>query len=184
MKIPNFEETIKTYDRYYRKMDKEDSSFNNDLAIEGRKRIVQLNKVLNILHVLNLEIDKFHKKAFNGDMIKAKKEEVINYHKSIDDIELYADVFYWIAFRLLVILDNLPQLKGIKNSCKGITLTRNYLIEHTEVYLQGFAVGSGGPVVKAVRYEDQKDVFPANPLYQDAHELKTNLEKMLKKAIS
>lgn len=50
--------------------------------------------------------------------------------------------------------------------------------------MQGFAVGDWGPIVKAVRYEDQKGIFPANPLYQDAQIMKSSIEKRLKRVLT
>lgn len=183
MIIPNFEELLPLYDGYYRLMDQSEPSFNNDLAMEGRKRIQQVNKILNILKKFHVKVDKFHGAAFQGDRMKATRRAVREYIKADDEMEMYADFFYWVAFRLLAVLEKLPHFKGIKRESKGVVLTRNWLIEHTEIHLQGFAVGAWGPVVKAVRYEDQKDIFPANPLYEDAQILKDAIEKSLKKVL-
>lgn len=188
MRAPDLTSTIDLFDEYYRLMDKKEPNFNTDLASEGRKRLEQLKKILNILQNYDDEHRNFYKKVdtlvHGGPPIP--RGVVKKHSDDMEMAEMYAECFYYIGFRLRSLVRILPNLNNFE--CVGIRNTRNKLIEHPEkqsrVYIQSFAIGDWGPVIKAARYEDQKDIYPANPLYEDALEMKNSLEKSLQRVIS
>ena len=106
-------------------------------------------------------------------------------------MKLLAEAFYYFAGRVRTILRNtqapLPGLACFE--CDGVRNTRNKLLEHAEgkdsqVSIQSFGWGgSRGPVIKALRYGGQENVFPDRGLYENAEEFRVNLERCIRAAI-
>lgn len=177
--------TIDLFDEYYRYEDKRNPDFNKDVASEARKRLVQLNKILE--RVIALEQEEgtihipfgMHQKGDNEavDRVIYRKIEIT------DELEFLTEAFYYFAFRLRRIIRGLPGLNGFE--CKGVRDVRNKLIEHpegrdSEVYILSFGHGGEqGPVIKAIRYDHQTEVFKDSGLFTNATELKKNLEQRL-----
>ncbi|SRR6266536_5574845 len=200
------------YDKYYVINDKNKTQgFINDLACEGCDRIKQLDYLIQKVKELEseaIEISERSKKEFRRwvEYIKANnldfettptpsninmsQEEYNNYSNLSYELELHTEHFYYIAFRLRGIIKYLPGLKKFES--EGIRNVRNKLIEHpdkdkdSQVFIRSFAFGNIeiGPVIKALRYNDQTDVFPDKGLYVNASELRTNLEEVLNQFLS
>ncbi|RFN59205.1 hypothetical protein [Marixanthomonas ophiurae] len=127
--------------------------------------------------------------------INSKKYLIQNYHKisEISDYKkfeemlfktkLYAEMFYYKAFRLRNIIRYSAGL-GKSFESKGIRNVRNILIEHPEksgleyIHTFGLGVKEFGPILKSGnQYNDSKFKDPG--LFINASEFKTNLEKIL-----
>ncbi len=205
-----FSNLLILYDKYYVLNNKENTNeFKNDLECEGRKRIEQLDYLLNKIQVKQtraIEIPQRSQNEFqklidnakqnnldvtiasSSSIINMTKEEGEEYNHLNFEIELLTENFYRIAFRLSKIIEKLPGLGKLKSN--GVRDVRNNLIEHPEakdiqVILQSFSLGNkeSGPIIKAIRYSDQTEIFPDKGLYFNAEEIKTNLEKVLIKFI-
>lgn len=202
-----FSKVIALYSEYYVYNDKNQTeSFNKDLASEGRRRIIQLNYIIDKVQQTDEEIDRIsqrHQKSF-GDWIryvhengldfsttpapkeiKMTKEEFDQHNKLTFELELFTEQFYYIAFRLRGIIRYLPGLRKFESP--GMRDVRNKLIEHpdkdkdSQVFIQSFQYGNKeiGPVIKGIRYSDQVSIFPDNGLYTNARELRENLENII-----
>jgi hypothetical protein len=201
-----FSSTLILYDAYYVINDKETIGFNNDLGCEGRHRITQLDYLIEKIREAQndaIAITERQRKDFkkwieytianNLDIektpapsnINMTEDESTKYQKLSFELELYTEHFYYIAFRLRTIFRNLPKLNKVESS--GIRDVRNKLIEHpdkdkdSQIFIQSFGFGNteSGPVIKAIRYNEQTEVFPDKGLFINADELKLNLEKVL-----
>lgn len=100
-----------------------------------------------------------------------------------DEIILYVECFYYIAFRCCRVLEQLPGLEKLKY--KGITLVRNKLIEHADkgdsTVLSNSVGWSPGPGVRlrGIRQDwDSKD-FPDNGLRANLCEFSDSLSMLL-----
>jgi hypothetical protein len=182
---PNLEHTIKLFDEYYRHQDKVNASFNKDLACEARKRLVQLGKILGRVFMLEREAERLE---LSRGMHQAGEDPMVDkivrrISEITDELEFLTEAFYYFAFRLRRILKVLPGLAGFE--CEGIRDVRNKLIEHPEqrdsnVYILSFGHGGiQGPVIKALRHDNQSDVFVDRGLFVNAIELTKSLEKRL-----
>ena len=206
MKI-EFSNTISLYDKYYITNDRNNTEgFVKDLAQEGRDRILQLDYLIKKIVQIENEADLIsqrQKKAFKEHVEFTKKnsldfettpapkeinfthEEFNKYNELTFELELLTEHFYYIAFRLRGIIKHLPGLKSFES--QGMRDVRNKLIEHpdkdkdSQIFIRSFGFGNKeiGPVIKAIRYSDQVNIFPDKGLYLNAFELKENIEKAL-----
>jgi hypothetical protein len=76
-----------------------------------------------------------------------------------DEIVLFGETFYFVAWRLVVILDSaaypFPGMNGFKRNVPGIREVRNDLIEHPEKtpakpFARELAITEDGPVLKSL----------------------------------
>jgi hypothetical protein len=114
-------------------------------------------------------------------------EEVEAHGKASFELKLLTEAFYHFAWRVRTILRNqrapLPGLTSFE--CEGVRNVRNKLLEHAEgrdsqVSIQSFGWGAAqGPVLKALRYSGQEEIFPDRGLYRNAEEFRDNLERLL-----
>ena len=176
--------TIDLFDEYYRHED-ENTNFNRDVASEARKRLVQLDGILRRIIALEKEGGTIqlplgmHQKGDDEAVDKSIYRKI----EIEDELEFLTEAFYYFAFRLRRIVRGLSGLNAFE--CKGVRDVRNKLIEHpegrdSEVYIVSFGYGGEqGPMIKALRYECQTEVFKDAGLFANATELKDNLEKRL-----
>lgn len=174
----------------------------NYLATEVLHRIRQLDFIvkkifsLNILAVnINCEI-RLRLDDYRDGLKKNGIERSISFSeagvsdsdiKALEDavleIEVLAESFYYIAFRVRQALINKKhQLPGLKNfECKGIRDVRNHLIEHVEAsgaLVKSFGYGlDKGPQIKPY------NSFNDDGLYKNAKEFCENLNRLLLAAI-
>ena len=200
-----FESVIEKFDKYWNKMDSENSAnFNQYLASEVRKRLEQLDylyKVIMEKHERYMELsrkeyggdlDAYKEKirAAGGSIIKPKSEEKIQMDKLALEIEVFTESFYYLAHRTRVILRNsIFPFQGLKSfECEGVRNVRNKLLEHPEkegkILVQNFGMGGEqGPTLKPDRPEGQENIFPDAGLRANTLEFKDNLERLLDRTI-
>lgn len=208
-----FESTIELFDRYYKKLDSEkSSSFNRDIGCEVRERLKQIDYLVKAVSDREQQHEAVMSRYFDVskkhfDHVKASgldwentpapegmqltREEFQESERLEFEIQLFTECFYYLAGRLRTILRNkaepLPKLSSFE--CEGVRNVRNKLIEHAEgrdsqVSIRSFGFGSAqGPVLKSIRHRGQEGVFPDRGLYQNALEIKHNLERLINKAL-
>jgi hypothetical protein len=201
-----FESTVALVDEYYRLVDaRGDAGFVRELGVEAHERLQQLDFILDRVRDLEqtsknaLERPQAHLKAHIQRLKEQKidfesvpapenskitREEFEAHNRAEFEMKLLTESFYYLAGRLRTIIKHksapLPGLQSFETA--GVRNVRNKLLEHAEskdsqVLIQSFGHGGEcGPVIKAMRYSDQKDVFPDRGLYINAQELKDNLE--------
>jgi hypothetical protein len=207
-----FKTTIALFDEYYRLADaKNVPDFNRDLGCEVRERLLQLEYIVDRVRQLEgiakqvmarqeaahwAHLDDIKARGIDyesvplPDNVKLTKEEMDAHSKAAFELKLLSEAFYYFAGRVRTILKKtgLPGLQGFE--CKGVRDVRNKLLEHagekqSEVVIQSFGWGAPqGPVLKAVRYGGQEDVFPDAGLYRNAEEFIQNLDRRLRAAMS
>lgn len=176
--------------------------YNSDLANEVYKRLKQLSFLCNKIRLYQTYIMKIMPKAF-ASFTDARNARISRVHpttastKDFDvytklffEMELFAESFYFVAWRIHSILrhkkDNLlPHLNSFE--AKGVRDVRNSLIEHPEdskIFMQSFACDSErGPVFKNARPEGDPYEISDQGLWPNANEFKRNLEKLLVAAL-
>jgi hypothetical protein len=209
-----FEGTIQLFDEYYRAMDKSAAvGFNKDLGCEVRERLQQLDYIIKRVQHLEHTAEKSmsrSKSAFLKHVedlksrgvpfesapapqeMKVTQEEFEQHQAAFFEMKLLTETFYYLAGRVRTILKNkqapLPNLTSFE--CEGVRNVRNKLLEHAEgadsqVSIQSFGWGAThGPVLKAIRYGGQEQIFPDRGLYRNAEELRGNLERVVKSALA
>jgi len=209
-----FRESIALFDEYYRRMySRMVEGFNRALGCEARRRLVQLEFILERVKLLeNLATQTFarHDQAFMKcvqgiiergiepkdavlpEDVQITPEELALYDRAEFEMELLTESFYYLAGRLRTIIrhpsEPLPGLRGFE--CRSIRDVRNKLLEHAEgrdsqVYTQSFGWGGAqGPVLKSIREAGLETVFPDRGLYENARELQDSLKRVLGNAIS
>lgn len=161
-----------------------------DRSAEARKRLSQMLLVLeDVDHIAEVEAEANAvlaavagkpgwAEALDGPDIRAKFDRVDNAR-----YELWTESFYWVGGRARSILRTMPGLNGFEG--EGVRNVRNKLIEHAEakdsaVMICSFASGgAAGPVVKAVRYQDQQSLWPDAGLYSNVLAFATELVRRL-----
>lgn len=205
-----FANTIALFDAYYRKVDAAHvAGFNRDLGCEVRERLEQLEYIIARVRALEQSVAAVQSRSqasFHAHIedVKARgasletepvppgasitREEAKVVETAEFEMKLLVETFYYFAGRVRTILRNaqapLPGLTSFE--CAGVRNTRNKLLEHPEgkdsqVSIQSFGWGgSQGPVIKALRYGGQENVFPDRGLYENAEEFRVNLERNLR----
>lgn len=205
-----FAGTLEAFDNYYRAADAGNlPGFNRDLGCEVRERLQQLDYIVEKVRVLEeLERRTFsrHQQALKDHVANLKSkgiafesvpapadtkitsEEAQMAVRASFEMKLLTESFYYLAGRVRTIVRNpgkpLPGLDSFE--CEGVRNVRNKLLEHAEgsdsqVSIQSFGSGGpNGPVLKALRYAGQEQVFPDRGLYMNAEEFRENLEKALR----
>ncbi len=103
-----------------------------------------------------------------------------------DDMQIFTESFYYFAFRARTVIRALPGLKNFE--CVGVRNVRNKLIEHAEradSQIMGISFGWGstrGPIVKAHRSADKKDLWVDQGLFVNSDEFSQNLEITIARA--
>ena len=124
-----FDSTIKLYKAYRSKMIKETpEGYDSALSYEVLHRLWQLSFVYETVRCYNQKVT---------NPISATNDHITS-AKLIDEGVVFAETFYFFAWRIIQIVTGnrkikpLPGLQGLKNKTKGIVLVRNNLIVHPE----------------------------------------------------
>ena len=166
----NFEETRLLYHEYLKCVKKEGGSPNKDLANEARRRLKQLEILMELIASMTV-------KEMNSRHINIPS----------DELWMYVECFYYLAFRTRNVIKNLPRLGSF--DCSGIRNVRNQLLEHPEknnskMLTESFSWGkASGPVIKARRKEKEVRIFPDVGLYENYLEFQKNLNDLLRKVV-
>lgn len=187
MKQDNFfDSTLKLFTDYRGKMIKQrQKDYNGNLSNEVYHRLRQLSFICEKVHhyeqiVTNPEVS----------LSKSTTEEVIELGELFDEGIVYAEAFYFFAWRIILIADHhtnpLPGLKGLKDKAKGVRTVRNSLIVHPEgenILMLSFSWGSEGPRLKTARPPGDTFEITDRGFWVNAQEFKDVLEELLQKAI-
>lgn len=190
------DETINLNDAYYRAIIDPSPECINDRGCELRKRLKQLSrlseKIISIDSATTArleQIGKLHEQAIaSGKAADIPREWFCENLIQEEDLELYTETFYYLAFRARTLIRSFPGLSSFE--AKGIRDVRNHLLEHPEgnssgVHINSFAHGGVcGPVIKGLRYDHQADLHKDRGLYVNLEEFivgyKSKLERSLK----
>jgi hypothetical protein len=211
MDLSGADRAIAAFDEYYRLQDKRTGGKFNDIGIEARRRIEQCRRLLQLAIAAqssahaDLQVamapaptdpNSDYAKWVEGPEYRAWQQSLqtdsvrASVARSIltqTDLELYSESFYWIAFRARHALRAMPGFGSFE--AEGVRDVRNKLLEHPEekgsgVLWGGFAWGATqGPVIKAVRYENQAQIFPDAGLYVNADQFFSNIEHAANNAV-
>ena len=172
----DFEICLVAFDKYYREQNyKKNGKFNKDVACEARRRLVQLKKILDNVNSLEAEYTVIIANKFD----ELSREQCARMIVIGSELQFFTEAFYYFAFRLRGILRSLPSLQQFE--CRGVRDVRNKLLEHpeakdSEIFIESFGHGGKhGPVIKALRYDNQQDSWIDRGLYVNAKELFDNL---------
>lgn len=190
-------------DRYYRLCDLRFAGAHNDMGVEARKRLTQMLWFLEQIEThqdtafeaqrmqIALGAQRFSGQITSEEwaerMTSPEMTEALRpMSKAMEAIENLTEAFYWIAFRARTTIRALPDMGAFEG--KGVRDTRNKLLEHAEkgdsgVMTTSFGFGHRqGPVIKAVRYTHQTDIWPDRGLFANAMEFATELIRRLEKS--
>ncbi|TIP72182.1 hypothetical protein [Mesorhizobium sp.] len=192
---------IEEFDEYYRWLDKAHQGSLNEQAIDVRKRIVQTHLILRLLNTALSEsrsINALADEAGNAAEGSSDEWAVLNARVAafqphmkrqselMELIELYSDVFYWVAARAMKASNYLPGLKPFVAS--GIRDVRNHLVEHPEkadsrIFNGGFGFGMpSGPVLAAMRTDQQPSFWKDPGLFVNVGEFCNKFTQALRAA--
>jgi hypothetical protein len=162
----------------------------NQLGIEAYQRLQQVNRLVEkVVHLLELNakahisghlaVDYFGwtRSTEGQNALKVSLE-------TVDDIHLFTECAYLIGWRCTRAIGALVGLKNFRPT--GIRNARNKLIEHPDgkdsgVLISSFAWGGEqGPVLKAVRTQDQMSLWPDSGLFRNYNEFSNDLVSTLK----
>jgi len=189
------EDALEAFRHYYRWLDKAHAGALNDQGCSAEKRLKQAVLVLERIDQLlaherslgkslELDYDLYQRepdKAVAEWRARVQGDEggAVTESRDWEWLELLSEQFYWVAFRARSAMRHLPGLE--KFEAQGVRNTRNKLIEHPEgsdsrVFNGGFAFGSErGPVLAALRTDQQPDAWPDAGLFPNVREFASNL---------
>jgi hypothetical protein len=204
-----FARCIEIFDRCYRLADeKKVHGFCAPLGVELRERLQQMNWLLTQIRsredklrsidekcgaALKAHIERITAEGLSYGLNPIPQEDLMSregfyrYIALMAEIRLFAECFYYFAFRASRIIRNMPELKSFEAA--GVRNMRNHLIEHPEArdsQVLSWSFGFGGPngaVVKAIR-ESSETAHPDAGLYLNAREFAVNLETALERGIA
>lgn len=177
-----FDSTIKLFEDYRSKMIKEKpKDYNSNLSNEVHIRLRQLEFVCEKLLY-------YEQKVTSPELAKGLRRE---HCRLFDEGIVFAEAFYFFAWRIMVITDHytepLPYIRGLKDIAKGIRIVRNELIVHPEnnkIFMVSYSWGNeDGPQLKNARPAGQTFEIRDCGLWINAQEFKDGFEKLLKEAI-
>jgi len=180
-----FHSTVTLFEDYRGKMiKKRHKDYNGNLSNEVYHRLRQLSFICQrIRHYDQIVIPAI---TFST----STTEEFYKQQQYFDEGLVYAEAFYFSAWRIILITHHntnpLPGLKPLKKKSKGVRTVRNSIIVHPEnknIFLQSFAWGSNGPILKAGRTPGETFEITDRGLWINALEFKDSLEELLQKAI-
>lgn len=209
-----FDEVITLYDEYYRLLDRQqEPAFIRDLASEVRERLQQMTWIVRrareleaiadaafarsksafVAHVERLKAEGLdYEKVPAPDEMKLTTADYRAHSDATFELKLLTESFYYVAGRARSLLRHkrtpVPGLESFE--CVGVRNVRNKLLEHPEgsdsqVFIQSWAWGNPrGPVLKAVRYGGQEEVFPDAGLYANAEQFRDNLASALRRTLA
>jgi hypothetical protein len=207
------EEVIELFGKYYQTLDQdEDPDLHRNHGMEVQERLRQLNYMLvrvreceriatlsmeRVQSAIREHVERLHREGIDFSSVpapsntKLTKEEAEAALGAEREMKLMTEAFYYFAGRIRSITrhKSVP-LPGLENfECEGVRNVRNKLLEHPEgsdsrVLVQSFGWGlERGPVLKAVRYGGQEDVFPDAGLFVNAEEFRVRLTQCLERVL-
>lgn len=181
-----FHSTVKLFEDYQAKMFTErHKDYNGNISNEVHYRLRQLSFICEKIRyydqvVTNPEIT----------LSTSTTEEIIKQGELFDEGVVYAEAFYFFAWRIILIAHHhtnpLPGLKGLKEKAEGVRTVRNSLIVHPEkenILLLSFSWGSEGPMLKTARPPGDTFEITDRGFWVNAQEFRDSLEELLQKAI-
>jgi len=181
-----FDSTIKLFTDYRGKMIKQGhKDYNGYLSDEVYLRLRQLSFICE-------KISYYDQVVKNPEITLSTSttEETVELEELFDEGIVYAEAFYFFAWRIILIANHctnpLPGLKGLKKKAKGVRTVRNCLIVHPEkenILLICFSWGSSGPMLKTVRRPGDTFEITDRGFWINAQEFKDSIEELLQKAI-
>ena len=178
-----FDSTIKLVEAYRCKMIKEKAKgYNSNLSNEVHMRLRQLSFICEKL--------RYYDKILTRPTTIEEAQKLTRF---FDEGIVFAEAFYFIAWRIMTITDHgtnpLPGLKGLKVRAKGVKIVRNCLIEHPEntkekIFMAGHGWGNDGATLKAARPAGQTFEIMDRGLWINAREFKNGFEELLQNAIN
>lgn len=211
MNLAIIDECIAAFDAYQVAIDQMANGRLNDFAAEAAKRLKKMRWLLLMVQEAEarsmaesqatlpppIEEDEAIEEYEASDRYRAwnerrdtddYKDRILKAWLESDSIEIHTEAFYWNAGRTRDIIRALPGLDGFEAT--GTRDVRNKLIEHPEKRDSGVVWGGTGwgapqgPVLKALRYEHQKDLWKDDGLYVNADEffdrLSTAIQRCMK----
>jgi len=187
MKKENFfHATVRLFEAYRAKMATEKhKDYNGNLSNEVHHRLHQLSFICEKI--------RYYDQVVTNPAITlstSTTEEIMKQCELFDEGIVYTEAFYSTAWRIMLIADHhtgpLSGLKGLKENAKGVRTVRNSVIVHPEkknIFLQSFAWGSNGPILKAARTLGETCEITDRGFWVNAKEFKDSLEELLLKAI-
>lgn len=161
---------------YYRWADVEFAGRHNEMGIEAYNRLGQTIRLVGMVveflgeAAAGPEMPSFTSAdEFNAWSQKYGREFAELRLKNQDDMQIFTECAYLLAWRTVGAVSKLPGLTGFKPV--GVRDVRNKLIEHVDgkdigILMSSFGWGQPqGPVVRALRTEDKKDLFPDAGLF-------------------
>lgn len=205
--------TLEVFDQYCQTMESAGiGTFSGDLGAEVRERLQQLIFILKRVRCLEADAEQAVSRANEAlrehfediqnrgvpyESVPIPPETAITrgearrFEAAIFEMQLMTEAFYYFAGRIRTILQNkrglLPGLQSFE--CGGVRDVRNKLLEHAEgkdsgISIQSFGFGAArGPVIKALRYAGQEDLFRDRGLFENAREFRLNLERSMQQAL-
>jgi hypothetical protein len=186
---------------YQRELDRLHPGQFNELAGEAFKRIQQVERLLGKIvtlmktmashpknpHTLGEDPTEETIQAWSTWFARPEHREIALAESAIgDDIELYTESVYWFAGKARSLLRKLPLLEHFEPV--GVRNVRNKLLEHSDrpdsmVLMLSFAWGGKmGPIVKGMRLDHQRDVWPDDGLFPNLEEFAVQLSRKLDQA--
>lgn len=202
MEMSITDDAIAAFGEYYRAQAKALGGRFNDYGIEVKKRLVQSKTILERVVAIHHEGPALL--AFMSPPKPPEGEDMNDWLASDEyvlwlarlpsperkaaaarlgevaaELELQTECFYWITGRARSVIRLMPGLEGFE--AVGVRNVRNKLIEHPEKSDSGVTVasfgwcGPAGPVLKALRPDHQRDIFPDAGLFKNAEEFFQNV---------
>ncbi|WP_310540370.1 hypothetical protein [Phenylobacterium sp.] len=199
----DLEASREAFQHYYRWLDTTLSGRRNDEGIDADKKLRQA-----ILVFVEIGSHLAKQREFGASMApdwgleqregieaamaewrtRTQGPQARTYFADSDWMELLTEQFYLIAFRAGRIIESLPGMKGF--GAVGVRNVRNQLIEHNDgtdslVFNGGFAFGgSQGPVVAAVRTDQQPGHWQDAGLFLNAQEFARALTERINSCLA
>lgn len=179
-----FDSTIRLFEDYRSKMIREKAAgYDSNLSNEVHHRLRQLSficeKVLYYEQIVTTPL--------------VPKKERSKFTRLFDEGIVFAEAFYFFAWRIICIAINktkpLPGLERLKKKAKGVVLVRNCLIEHPEkqkekIFMVSYGWGKkDGPKLKVARPAGQTFEINDRGFWINAEEFKEGFQELLRKAI-
>lgn len=187
--VINFKKTKVLLNKYHLKNSSGMTTMQNELYLEGHKRLEQIEFLLMKVKRLDTKL----RKQIQIDLPEMIGKDILNnqffkkQNTYSSEIEIYTESIYYFSFRLLKVIQLLPNLKRVK--ANGINDVRNNLIEHPESkgsLITSFSfghIGPNGPQVKPARGQNQIGEHLDSGLYINIAEFINNLDSSLSQSL-
>jgi hypothetical protein len=181
-----FDSVIQAFDDYRTSLPPAPESIRY-LGEEAQKRMLQLDWILRRIAQVDQELQVLAQELPSGPGPAVPLPE--GYARRalalIEETELFAEAFYYFAWRLRQVLRSLPGFKDFESI--GVRNCRNHLVEHPEKkrgrLYNSFASNSlVGPVLKPSRPVNDTETYEDPGLFINAAELQGNILGILQAA--